>query len=182
MVLFIVFLVIHCLFKVALQNNLMQRLSLVQVLPRFVKELLLSWHSNDWFKRVLVDYPWLCDGLCRAAQCPSVHSRPRCPLKPTTPSQAHNAHTRPQHPFKAAMPTQGHSAHSRPQCPHKAIVSTQRMGELSRANPRFNKSWIPMGRRHCWCLTLNILNPKTPIIGGHRAHPLRQTTKLLTKS
>ena len=30
---------------------------------------------------------------------------------------------------------------------------------------------------HCWCLALNILNPKTPIIGGHRAHPLRQTTK-----
>ena len=125
MVLFIVFLVIHCLFKVALQNNLMQRLSLVQVLPRFVKELLLSWHSNDWFKeRVLVDYPWLCAGLCKATQCPSVHSRLQCPLKAIVPIQGHNALST-QCPFKAAMPTQGHCAHSRPQRPLKATTPSQ---------------------------------------------------------
>ena len=120
------------------------------MLPRFVKELLLSWHSNDWFKeRVLVDYPWLCAGLCKATQCPSVHSRLQCPLKAIVPTQGHSAHSRPQCPlkattpsqghntlstqcpFKAAMPTQGHCAHSRPQCHLKATTPSQGHNALS---------------------------------------------------
>ena len=114
------------------------------MLPRFVKELLLSWHSNDWFKeRVLVDYPWLCAGLCKATQCPSVHSRLQCPLKAIVPIQGHNAlsrpqrplnpvsiqgcnaHSRPLCPFKATMPSQGHNAISRPQHPLKATTPSQ---------------------------------------------------------
>ena len=99
------------------------------MLPRFVKELLLSWHSNDWFKeRVLVDYPWLCAGLCKATQCPSVHSRLQCPLKAIVPIQGHNALSRPQRPLNPVS-IQGCNAHSRPLCPiqgHNAISRPQR--------------------------------------------------------
>ena len=167
MVLFIVFLVIHCLFKVALQNNLMQRLSLVQVLPRFVKELLLSWHSNDWFKRVLVDYPWLCAGLCKATQCPSVHSRLQCPLKAIVPIQGHNALST-QCPFKAAMPTQGHCAHSRPQCHLKATTPSQGHNTLS--SPQCSHK-APVSIQGCDAHTRSQCPLKATMpTQGHRVH------------